>query len=57
MFILWQGQKAVLTIVEFEFLGTFCSKCQLVSTFSISSKFCVEKMASLLRPELQMGNM
>ena len=40
--ILWQGQKAVLTIVEFYFLGIFSSKFQLVSTFSICSKFCVE---------------
>ena len=40
--ILWQGQKAVLTIVEFGFFGIFCSKFQLASTFSICSKFCVE---------------
>ena len=40
--ILWQGQKAVLTIVEFEFFDIFYSKCQLVSTFSICSNFCVE---------------
>ena len=39
---LWQGQKAVLTIVEFEFFDIFYSKFQLVSTFSIWSKFCVE---------------
>ena len=39
---LWQGQKVVLTIVEFEFLDIFYSKFQLVSTFSIWSKFCVE---------------
>ena len=39
---LWQGQKAVLTIVKFEFFDIFYSKFQLVSTFSISSKFCVE---------------
>ena len=39
---LWQGQKAVLTIVEFEFFDIFYSKFQLVSTFSICSKFCVE---------------
>ena len=37
-----QGQKAVLTIVEFEFFDIFYSKFQLVSTFSICSKFCVE---------------
>ena len=40
--ILWQGQKAVLTIVEFEFFDIFYSEFQLVSTFSICSKFCVE---------------
>ena len=40
--ILWQGQKAVLTIVEFEFFDIFYSKFQIVSTFSICSKFCVE---------------
>ena len=40
--ILWQDQKAVLTIVEFEFFDIFYSKFQLVSTFSICSKFCVE---------------
>ena len=39
---LWQGQKAVLTIVEFEFFDIFYSKFQLVSTFSIWSKLCVE---------------
>ena len=39
--ILWQGQKAVLTIniEEFEFFGIFYSKFQLVSTFAICSKF------------------
>ena len=40
--ILWQGQKAVLTMVEFEFVDIFYSKFQLVSTFSICSKFCFE---------------
>ena len=40
--ILWQGQKAVLTIVEFEFFDIFYSKFQLLSKFSICSKFCVE---------------
>ena len=40
---LWHGQKAVLTIVEFEFFDVFYSKFQLVSTFSNCSKFCVEK--------------
>ena len=40
--ILWQGQKAVLTIVKFEFFGIFYSKFQLASTFSICSKFCVK---------------
>ena len=39
---LWQGQKAALTIVEFEIFDIFYSKLQLVSTFSICSKFCVE---------------
>ena len=39
---LWQGQKAVLTIVEFEFFDIIYSKFHLVSTFSIWSKFCVE---------------
>ena len=42
VYILWQGQKAVFTIVEFEFVDIFCSKFQLVSTFSICSKFCVD---------------
>ena len=37
--ILWQGQKTVLTIVEFKFVDIFYSKFQLVSTFSICSKF------------------
>ena len=41
VYILWQGQKAVLTIIEFEFVG----------------RFCVENSASLLWPELQMSNM
>ena len=40
--ILWQGQKAVLTIVKFEFFDIFYFKFQLVSTFPICSKFCVE---------------
>ena len=40
--ILWQGQKAVLSIVEFEFFDIFYSKFQLVSTLYICSKFCVE---------------
>ena len=40
--ILCQGQKAILTIVEFEFFDIFYSKFQLVSTFSICSQFCVE---------------
>ena len=39
---LWLGQKAVLIIVEFELFDIFYSKFQLVSTFSIWSKFCVE---------------
>ena len=39
---LWQHQKAVLTIVEFDFFDIFYSKFKLVSTFSIWSKFCVE---------------
>ena len=39
---LWQGQKAVLTIVEFEFFDIFYSTFQLVSTFSIWRKFYVE---------------
>ena len=39
--ILWQGQKAVITIVEFEFVDIVNSHFQL-STFSICSKFCVE---------------
>ena len=41
---LWQAQKAVLTIVEFEFFDIFYSKFQLVSTFSICSQFCVENL-------------
>ena len=40
--ILWQGQKANLTILEFEHFDTFYSKFQLVSTVSIRNKFCVE---------------
>ena len=40
--ILWQSQKAILTIAEFEFVDNFYSKFQLVSTFSISSEFSVE---------------
>ena len=39
---LWQGLKAVLTIVEFEFFDIVYSKFQLVPRFSICSKFCVE---------------
>ena len=38
--ILWQGQKAVLT--EFEFVDIFYSKFQLVLSFPICNKFCVE---------------
>ena len=30
LYILWQGQKAVLTIVEFEFVDIFYFKSQLV---------------------------
>ena len=40
--ILWQGQKAVLTIVEFEFFDIFCSKFQLVSTFHIAVTFVLK---------------
>ena len=40
--ILWQGQKAVLTIVELDFLLSSVLNFNLVSTFSICSKFCVE---------------
>ena len=54
---LCHGQNAVLTTVEFEFLDIFYSKFQLVSTFSICSKFCVKKFAFFLRPEWQMSNM
>ena len=39
---LWQGQKVVLTIVEFELFDIFHSKFQLVSTSSICSKFFVQ---------------
>ena len=35
---LWQGQKAVLTIVEFEFFDIIYSKFQLVSTFPFEVK-------------------
>ena len=41
-YILWQGQKAVTTIVEFEIVGILYLKFQLASTFSICSKFCAE---------------
>ena len=40
--ILWQGQKAVLTMVEFEFFDIFYSRFQVASTFSICNKLCVE---------------
>ena len=40
--ILWQGQKAVLIFVEFEFFDISYSKFQSLVTFSIWSKFCVE---------------
>ena len=40
--ILWQGQKVVLTIVEFEFFNIFYSKFQLVSTFSIAVNFVLK---------------
>ena len=40
--ILSQGQKAVVAMVEYEFFDIFYSKFQLVSTFSICSKFRVE---------------
>ena len=36
------GSETVLTIAEFEFFDIFYSKFQIVSTFSICSKFCVE---------------
>ena len=39
---LWQDHKAVLTTIEFEYFDIFFSKFQLVSTFSICNKFCVE---------------
>ena len=42
VYILWQGQKAVPTIVEIEFVDIFYSKFQLVLTFSICSEVCVE---------------
>ena len=56
VYILWQGQKAVLTLVEFEFVDIFYSKFQLVSTCSICSKFCVENWL-MMWLELQMSNM
>ena len=40
--ILWRGQKAVLTIVEFEFFDIFCSKFQLVSTFPFAVNFVLK---------------
>ena len=39
---LWQGQKAVLTIVEFEFFDIFYSKFQLVSTFPFEVNFVLK---------------
>ena len=39
--ILWQGYKAVFTILEFKSVDIY-SKFQLVSTFSIYSTFCIE---------------
>ena len=42
VYILWQGQKVVLAILEFEFVNIFYSKFQVVSTFYLCSKFCVE---------------
>ena len=47
---LWQGQKAVLTIVKYDFFDINYSKFQLVSTFFICSKFWVENC-------FQMSNM
>ena len=39
---LWKGEKAVLTIVEFEFFDIFYSRFQLVSTFSIAVNFVLK---------------
>ena len=39
---LWQGQKAVLTIVEFEFFDIFYPQFQLVSTLSIWINFMLK---------------
>ena len=39
---LWQDQKAVFIIVEFEFFDICYSKFQLVSTFFICSKFLLK---------------
>ena len=36
VYILWQSQKAVLAIVEFEFVDIFYSKFQLISTFAVN---------------------
>ena len=41
-YILWQGQKAVLTILEFEFADIFYSKFQLVLTFFIAVNFVLK---------------
>ena len=57
VYILWQGRKEVLTILEFAFVDNFYSKFQLVLTFSICSKILCWKLAILLWPELQMSNM
>ena len=40
--ILWQDQKAVLTIVEFEFFDIFYSTFQLVPTFPFAVNFLLK---------------
>ena len=46
VYILWQGQNAVLAIVEFEFVDNLYAKFQLVlltfSTCNVCSELCVE---------------
>ena len=54
---LLQGQKAVLIIVEFELFDIFYSKFQLLSTFSILSKFCVENGIFCCDLSFKMSNM
>ena len=57
VYILCQGQKVVLTFVEFDFVDYLLLQISIVSTFFHLQWILYWKFATLLWPELLISNM